>query len=112
MDAVAGNGQPVGRWSVRKKDFGQAEGGRLVEAFLNCETAVTPNGKSMDDTLGEHDDESVAARSRFQANMDGADLELHSLAVAKGPLDKGEILIAIMDDFFGSCGLRKISFKT
>jgi hypothetical protein len=42
LDAIARSRELVGYWSVGKKDFGQAEGGKLVETFLNRNVEVTP----------------------------------------------------------------------
>ena len=105
-DTVAWLGELVGDWCVGQKDLGQAKGSKLIETFLNCEIEVSPKRRqSIDDTVGQHDDEGVAAGPRFQPDVDGPHLELHRLTLAKGPLDEGKILVTVMDQIFGSGSL-------
>jgi hypothetical protein len=82
-DALARRGKLIGHGSIRKKNFVQAEGGKLIETFLNCEIEVTPERrKRADDTVRQHDDERMAAGPRFQPHIDGARLKMHGLTLA------------------------------
>jgi len=55
---LARRGKLIGYGSIGKKYFAQAEGGELIETFLNREIEVTPECcKSADDTVRQHDDE-------------------------------------------------------
>jgi hypothetical protein len=105
-NALARRGKLIGDGSIGKKNFVQAEGGKLIETFPNCEIEVTPERrKRADDTVRQHDDERMAAGPRFQPHVDGAYLKMHGLTLAKGPLDQSKILITAMDNIFGSGSL-------
>jgi hypothetical protein len=96
----------------REEVLGQAEGGKLIESFLNCEIEVTPERrKSPSDTVREHDDESVAAGPRFQPHVDGPYLKMHGLTFAKSPPDESKILVTVMDKVFGSGSLCEIGLQ-
>src|SRR6516164_9207093 len=105
-DALARRGKLIGHGSIRKKNFVQAEGGKLIETFLNCEIEVTPERrKRADDTVREHDDERMAAGPRFQPHVDGAHLKMHGITLAESPLDESKILITVMYNIFGTGSL-------
>ena len=109
---LARRGKLIGYGSIGKKYFAQAEGGELIETFLNREIEVTPErSKSADNTVRQHDDERVATGPRFQPHVDGPYLEMHGLTLAKGPLDESKILITVMDNIFGSGGLCAIGLQ-
>ena len=93
-------------------NFGQAKAGELVETFLDCNVQIAPVlGESVDDTVSQHNHEGMAPSARLSSYVDGPHLEMHGLTVAKGPLDEGEILIAVMDNVFGSYDWGEISFQ-
>ena len=68
-------------------------------------------GERVEDIVGHHDHESMAASARFQSYVDGPQLHMRGLTLAKGPLDEGEILIAVMDDVFGRNGWGEICIQ-
>ena len=113
MDAVARLGKLVGREFAGKKDLGHAEGGKLIETFLNCEIEVTPErSKRADDTVRQHDDEGMAAGPRFQPHVNRPHLKMHGLALTKGPLDEGKIIITIVDSILEAAVCERSVFKT
>jgi hypothetical protein len=66
LDVVARRGKLIGHEFAGKKDLSHAEGGKLIETFLNREIEVMPErSKSADNTVRQHDDERVATGPRF-----------------------------------------------
>jgi hypothetical protein len=86
---------------VGKLDLGQAQSGKLTKNFLDRDVEVMPVlGEVVDDSIGQHQHEGVASGPRFKPDMDRTHLRMHGLAFTKHPLDKSEILVAVLDDVF------------
>ena len=84
-------GLAAGRRLIGREDgFRSGRAGQLVEAFLDGEVEMAPIVRErVNDAIGEHDHERMAASSGFEPDVDRPHLQMDRLALPEGPLDEG-----------------------